>query len=694
MTTSLPMTTRIMMRKIRIILLCLAFSLVCRAADFINDGFAYQILSSTNKTVEVVCDASVDYRGVLIIPAVVSYKGTTYKVVAIGDGAFLCRYQLKAITLPNTVKHLSNRAFYGCTSLSAISLGDSIESIGHYVFHGCEALTEITIPATTHSIGRACFTNCKSLRHLSVNTMTPPVFAQMELANAYQGIQKDSVVVFVPQGSTNAYHASYGWNFFTHIIDRENCDGKVLLSVVTKGEGCVIWNGRDSVNTGTFPMEKDSRPTVIVKAGDGYTLKSITLNDMDMLPWMQGDTLRCPQMTHHSVLKVLFEKREAFLTLCHDRNGSLQIDIQEGQPVTLHINANEGWRIYSVTLDGEDVTEQVDAGNCLRIAHAKSGMSIRVILEKDGQFAVWNANGLQTYHEITHPMVIPDEAVAVDLSDILSPEVIPNSNPNTLYLVDDGSVMAERLHDHNVICDDKAQTIHLVDGHDIYVPFDVEVEEVDYVRTPMIGTDGHGGWEGIVIPFSVGRIERADNHEALDWHHGEDDKDKNMWVCDFSKVSANGLFLHDIDQWEANRPYLMAIPAVERGSFHDLRGCPLLFRATHTTLHHTQDMSYNGLYGTLARGLQTDVYTLNEQGDAFVWRPEETIDAFRSFLVFPMTEGHPAILSLTGSATGIRLAERQKAQVGIYNLQGIPSSSNVKVGQGIYIIEGKKTIVK
>ena len=39
-------------------------------------------------------------------------------------------------------------------------------------------------------------------------------------------------------------------------------------------------------------------------------------------------------------------------------------------------------------------------------------------------------------------------------------------------------------------------------------------------------------------------------------------------------------------------------------------------------------------------------------------------------------------------------AEKQKAQAGIYNLQGIPSSSNVKVGQGIYIIEGKKTIVK
>ena len=210
----------------------------------------------------------------------------------------------------------------------------------------------------------------------------------------------------------------------------------------------------------------------------------------------------------------------------------------------------------------------------------------------------------------------------------------------------------------------------------------------------MIGTDGHGGWEGIVVPFSVGRIERADNHDVLDWHHGEDDKDKNLWVCDFSKVSADGLSLRDVDQWEANRPYIMAIPAVERGSFHDLRGCPLVFRATHTTLHHTQDMSCNGLYGTLARGLQTDVYTLNEQGDAFVWRPEETIDAFRSFLVLSMTEGHPTILSLTGSATDIRLVEKQKTQAGIYNLQGIPSSSNVMVGQGIYIIEGNKTIVK
>ena len=79
----------------------------------------------------------------------------------IGSNAFSGCTALCSITLPSSVKRISDYAFYGCTSLNNAVIPGSIESIGSYAFGGCTSLVtlEINNSALT-DIGSGAFYSC------------------------------------------------------------------------------------------------------------------------------------------------------------------------------------------------------------------------------------------------------------------------------------------------------------------------------------------------------------------------------------------------------------------------------------------------------------------------------------------------------------------------------------------------------
>jgi hypothetical protein len=75
-------------------------------------------------------------------------------------------------TVPLSVIHIADRAFYNRKKLTTIQIPNNVTSIGESVFSGT-GLTNITLPNTITRIRRFTFSNCKALTHIIIpNSVT------------------------------------------------------------------------------------------------------------------------------------------------------------------------------------------------------------------------------------------------------------------------------------------------------------------------------------------------------------------------------------------------------------------------------------------------------------------------------------------------------------------------------------------
>ena len=68
------------------------------AQDFEVNGICYNILSEDDRTVAVTSNYG-SYAGDIVIPAEVTYDGSTYSVTAIGDDAFIWGDSLTSVSM-------------------------------------------------------------------------------------------------------------------------------------------------------------------------------------------------------------------------------------------------------------------------------------------------------------------------------------------------------------------------------------------------------------------------------------------------------------------------------------------------------------------------------------------------------------------------------------------------------------------
>lgn len=198
--------------------------IITDAYDFIMNAIYYKkrrdpsVWVTTSAIKECINDMSYpphaaeqSYSGDVIVPSSVEYDGETYPVTAI-----------------------DNNAFEGC-DISSVDLPNSIGSIGEYAFYNCTGLKAITIPESVTKIGQNAFSYCADLNRVICKALTPPAAVWTAFGYSY-----NSITLFVPNESLEAYRAHQVWSRFTHIVPfigagpgDINGDGSVAISDVS-----------------------------------------------------------------------------------------------------------------------------------------------------------------------------------------------------------------------------------------------------------------------------------------------------------------------------------------------------------------------------------------------------------------------------------------------------------------------------
>ena len=138
------------------------------AQDFVVDGICYNILSEDDRMVEVT-ESPYGYTGEFVIPAEVTYDGSTYSVTAIGDYAFNDCDALTSVSMPS-VTAIGDWAFTSCLTLRLVEMPE-VTTIGEMAFAACEALTSVSMPSVT-TIGERAFYYCDALVSVEMPKVT------------------------------------------------------------------------------------------------------------------------------------------------------------------------------------------------------------------------------------------------------------------------------------------------------------------------------------------------------------------------------------------------------------------------------------------------------------------------------------------------------------------------------------------
>ncbi len=98
----------------------------------------------------------------IIVPA--EHDGK--KVIAIAEQAFYYS-DITSVSLPDSIKEISNYAFGYCTKLKTVNIPHCTR-IGDSAFIGCAALREITLPEDIVTLGNALFNYCSALQKVTI----------------------------------------------------------------------------------------------------------------------------------------------------------------------------------------------------------------------------------------------------------------------------------------------------------------------------------------------------------------------------------------------------------------------------------------------------------------------------------------------------------------------------------------------
>lgn len=311
--------------------------------------------------------------------------------------------------------------------------------------------------------------------------------------------------------------------------------------------------------------------------------------------------------------------------------------------------------------------------------------------------AIYTADGDNTFAKPSSPYTVPENVLTVDLTGTGVTSVTKNSEPNCLYIIGVNDAVPSGL--TNVITNDGsdyyATDITLTDDNDFYSPVDFNADNVSFTYHFTVGADGKKGWNSLMLPFNVSKVMADD--EEIDWFRSSSDTGKNFWVKEFTSDEPAKVYFDFAQQMNANTPYIVAFPGNRWGASWDMSNKVIKFIGEDVKVRNSASpYTITGdSYRFMGRTHQVDtenIYCLNNQGDKFELTSGS--GAFRAFFkpdAFDLTVTSLGIGSGIAGTTDITTLHSPSTTNHYYTLDGRRVDHPTK---GLYIINGKKTVIK
>lgn len=236
-------------------------------------------------------------------------------------------------------------------TLEDLTIGKYVTTINSKMFKGCTLLTTLRFPASLKSIGSSAFDGCTSISVVLSESITPPTLG----SSAFVSSPKRKVL-YVPMGSKSAYDSSSWKNYFESIVDQSP------LNIITYGEGNVHYE--NEVDVIDNELYYDNSISFIVLPNDGNKVGSVLLNGDDITGSIKNHILTISDYSEESTGELEFyfvpdDKSEAKLTVMGMDSHVATFHYNIGDKAKIAIEPNDGWYLYSLKFNDEDVTNNV-----------------------------------------------------------------------------------------------------------------------------------------------------------------------------------------------------------------------------------------------------------------------------------------------------------------------------------------------
>lgn len=147
------------------------------------------------------------------------------------------------------------------------------------------------------------------------------------------------------------------------------------LSIVATGNGSALYNGTTIRNKSqSFTLREGASSVVSFSADSGYRIKTVKVNNTDVSSQINNGQITINSITKDTNVEVVFEEipqTTYSMSITASGSGSITYNgdtvkgktssftVAEGSYVTVQLFADDGYRLKGITLNGQDVTENV-----------------------------------------------------------------------------------------------------------------------------------------------------------------------------------------------------------------------------------------------------------------------------------------------------------------------------------------------